>query len=134
MSVARGERTFMRVTHPLCPPSPRRAIAGWIVALAAMLLVCPRAGAETKIDVEVGWNNNFRPGRWSPMFVTATDDTQRQVVLELYAPHDRRYAMTIRQSFVIGPNPITVPIYAPLTYQLDETIFVLRDASTGKRL
>ena len=43
------------------------------------------------------------------------------MVLELYAPTDRSFAMRIQQGFAIGQTPQTIPLYVPLTYALDET-------------
>src|SRR5207237_4770338 len=77
----------------------------------------------------------FRPGDWTPLFITAgTDGESRQVIIELYSPTDSRYALKISQSFAVGPVPVTVPIYVPLSYQLDETTATLRDANTGRFL
>jgi hypothetical protein len=112
----------------------RQAFLAGVVLLTLFIPARAPARADTTISVDLGWNNFFRPGCFTPLFVTASNDAPRQVVLELYAPHDRRYAMTVRESFVVGPQPVTIPMYAPLSYQLDETIFVLRDASSGKRV
>src|SRR2546421_677384 len=103
--------------------------------LCAILLITPAvAFGDVKLSLDVGWDSWYRSGRWTPLFVTATDDAQRQVVLELYAPHDQRYALDIHEQFVIGPTRTTIAVYAPLSYMLDETAVVLRDANSGKRL
>src|SRR6266496_4849962 len=108
---------------------------GTIAPIAILLLLCANAWATVQLSVDVGWSNRYRPGDWTPLYVTAaTDGAPRQVVLELYAPTDRRYAMNISQSFAISQAPVTVPIYVPLSYQLDETVLTLRDANSGRRL
>src|ERR1051326_318540 len=93
-----------------------------------------RANAETLLSAEVGWANHYRMGRWVPVFVTASDPTPRDVILELYAPHDRRNAMRLHEAFTIGPAPITIPLYVPLSYNLDETTVTLRSATSGRGL
>src|SRR5437773_11622569 len=113
----------------------RRGISPCLLALIALLLPQTVAQAKVALSVDVGWNNRYRTGQWTPLYVSAaTDGESRQVVLDLYGPTDRRYAMKISQSFAIGPTPITVPIYVPLSDQLDETTVTLRDANSGRRL
>jgi hypothetical protein len=68
------------------------------------------------------------------MFITLADEKPRQVVVEVFAPTDRRYALTIQQGLAIGPTPVTIPIYVPLSYSVDETAIVVRDANTGRSL
>src|SRR5687767_9337215 len=104
------------------------------IAAALVLLCCASGFAKVKIALDVGSENNFRAGKWTPLFITLTDSSPRQVVLEIYSPTDRRYALNIRQGLAIGPQPVTVPIYAPLSYRLDETTITVRDANSGRRL
>ena len=106
------------------------------VAIAMLLLFCGAtpAFAKIKLAADVGWENKFRAGKWSPLFITAQDDSPRQVILEVYCPTDRRYALNVRQGLAIGPQPVTVPIYVPLSYRLDETAITVRDADSGRRL
>ncbi|MEA2733644.1 MAG: hypothetical protein QOE14_95 [Humisphaera sp.] len=114
---------------------PRRNVC---IALLAMLISCccfaAPAFAKVKIDVEVGWENKFRAGKWTPLFITLQDDSPRQVVVEIDCPTDRRYALNVQQGLAIGPQPVIVPLYAPLSYRLDETTVTVRDANTGRRL
>src|SRR5881628_1973869 len=96
-----------------------RNAGGWV--LLALLLLCRVAAAEVKLNLDVGWNGYYRAGRWTPLFVTLADTSKsRQALIELYTPTDRRYAVLIRQSLAIGPAPVTVPIYLPLSNQTDE--------------
>jgi hypothetical protein len=104
----------------------------WIVVFV-LGAIAPALG-QTSLSAEVGWENHYRPGRWTPIFVTAADASPRDVVLELYAPHDRRHAMRIQNGFTIGPSAVTIPLYVPLSYSLDETTLVLRSATSGRRL
>src|SRR4051794_30780473 len=89
---------------------------------AALTLLTLAAGARAKVemDVTLGWQGPYRVGRWTPLFITATDSLPRQVILEIYAPTDQNYAMKVRQSFPIGPTPVTRAIYVPLTYTLEQ--------------
>ncbi len=96
-------------------------------------IVSPTIGA-TQLQLDVGWGNRYRIGRWNPLFVTASDSRQRQTILEIYAPHDRRFAMNVRERLDIGPNPVTIPMLLPLSYMLNETTVVLRDRDSGRRL
>ncbi|MEO6436069.1 MAG: hypothetical protein ABIP55_09940 [Tepidisphaeraceae bacterium] len=101
---------------------------------AALFLGAAGASAKTAVDVSVGWGDRFRPGRWTPLYVTVSDSTQRQAVVEVYAPTDRRYAMRIREGLAIGPTPVTIPIYVPVSYELNETSISIHDADSYKRL
>ena len=106
------------------------------VAIAALLLLCCAHAtfAKVQIAVDVGWENKFRAGKWTPLFITLQDSSPRQVILEIYCPADRRYALNLQQGLTIGPQPVVVPIYAPLSYRLDETTLTVRDARSGRRL
>ena len=55
-------------------------------ALLLLLTVTPHAtGAspETQLDVTVCWNGAYRPGRWTPVYVSASDAKPRQVICEI---------------------------------------------------
>jgi hypothetical protein len=104
-----------------------------IVLLVVIGTVVPRATAAT-LDVQLGWEGAYRHMRWSPVFVTASDPKPRNVIIELYAPHDSIQSMTIRQMLTIGPMPTTVALYAPLTGNMDEISVKLIDGKTGKTL
>src|SRR4051794_2834240 len=92
-----------------------------LVFLFTLLSLIAGARADVAMSIDVGWDNHYRFGRWSPIFVTVSSDTPRQVEIDLYCPTDRRYAMSIGQSIVISPTAVTVPLYVPLSEALDET-------------
>src|SRR5687768_10831572 len=105
--------------------------------IIAALIAFSLAGtlrADLQIDVSIGWQGAYRGGRWTPIYVTATDNKPRQVILELYAPADQNYAMKVRQSFPIGPTPVTRALYVPLMYSLHQASITLHDANTLRRL
>jgi hypothetical protein len=98
----------------------------------ACLFLAGAALAETSLSIRMGWENVYRAGRWTPIYITASDPTPRQVDLELSAPHDGIFAMQIMQSFTIGPQERTFPVYAPTTYDLEQLTVTLRDSNTHK--
>ena len=119
------------------PRDRNRPGRNFCAALAALALLCCCASplvAKVQINVDVGWENKFRPGKWTPLFITLQESSPRQVVLEVYSPADRRYALNVRQGLTIGPQPVTVPVYVPLSYRLDETNVTVRDGNSGRRL
>src|SRR6185436_6907284 len=102
--------------------------------LLTLLLVAPPADlADVQLGVDVGWSNRFRGARWTPLYITLSNPQPRQVTLEVYSPTDRRYAMRTLQSVAIGPAPITVAIYTPMSYRVDEASVIVRDADSNKR-
>ena len=104
------------------------------LALTALFISAAPANAKVQLQVDVGWEGFFRPGRWTPLYITATDSAPRQVLIEVYCPTDRRYALTVLQGVAIGPSPVTVPVYVPLSYSVDETSIKIRDANTSRTL
>src|SRR5215217_5717642 len=123
----RYNRSFMRTG---------RANRGYFLSLflATLSLFAPAAAAKVQLSVDVGWSNRFRAGRWTPLYVTLADSSPRQVVVEVYTPTDHRYALRAVQGLAIGPTPVTVALYAPLSYRVDEASIVMRDANSNKRL
>src|SRR5439155_498913 len=105
-----------------------------LFALLLSLLTGAPAVATVQMDVTVGWSNRFRPGRWTPLYVTLAESAPRQVVIDIYSPTDRRYALRASQGLATGPSPVTVALYAPLSYRVDEAVVTVRDATSGKRL
>jgi hypothetical protein len=87
--------------------------------------------------LDIGWSGNYRAGHWTPIYVTAVDDSgalARTVTLDIVTPQGSSFALNIRNQFVVHPEPNTYLLYAPLGFRLDETVAVIRDAQTGKRL
>jgi hypothetical protein len=107
--------------------------------IAGIMLLCLALPAPGKVSMRVslGWDGVYRTGRWAPIFITLADpDAQpaRNVLLSFLAPHDNAFAMQIRSALAIGPEPRTVVLYAPLTWQLDDTVVMVLDGNTGRRL
>src|SRR4051794_6166733 len=112
-----------------------RSIARLLLLSAmALFAAAPPAHAKIQTNVDVGWSKLFRPGRWTPLYITLSDSAPRQVSIDIYCPTDRRYALRAMQNLTIGPSPVTVALYAPLSYRVDESVITIRDAASGKRL
>ena len=106
--------------------------AGFIAILLPSLVA---GAADTKLNVMRGWGQKERAGRWDPILVTASSPVPRNVVCEVVSPHQGSFAMAIRERFAIGPEPATFQLFAPTYYSpFDETVVVLRDADSGKKL
>src|SRR5438034_3343607 len=105
--------------RPLMPIGrANRGCALLLAVLSLLLAYCTPAWGKVQLSADVGWSNRFRAGRWTPIYITLTDSEPRQVNLEVYSPTDRRYALRAMQSVAIGPTPVTVPIYLPLSYRI----------------
>jgi hypothetical protein len=106
-----------------------------VIAIALLVWTSPLL-AQPTMSVEIGWGNNYRLGTWNPIFLTVSNSTNRQVLMEMTVPVSGADSMDIRQSFAIGPTPTTYALYCPLpqSYQLAESTITLRDAITRKRL
>ncbi|HEV8604419.1 MAG TPA: hypothetical protein VGQ99_03580 [Tepidisphaeraceae bacterium] len=106
--------------------------------LAVLLALLPAAAtAKVNLQVDIGWNGAFRAGRWAPVYITASDDAAlpaRNVIIEIMAPHDKTFALKILNPATIRPDPSTVLVYVPLTFQLEDTIAVIRDAGSFRKL
>ncbi len=92
---------------------------------------------DVLLDVEIGWGGPLRAGRWTPMFVTASDAlaTQakpRAVTIAVESEQGGTSVMQISQSAAIGPIPATFTILLPLS--LEAPVVTLRDQATGKTL
>lgn len=102
------------------------------LAVVVLLICASGAGAETLLQVDVGWGNFYRASKWAPMFVTMSDAAPRAVDVEVESPNGR-YAMTIHQGVTIGQRPVTIPIYAPLAWSLWQTSVTVR-GTNGRTL
>jgi hypothetical protein len=105
----------------------------WIF-FAVLLFIAAGVRADTTMEVRYGWGEYFSPGRWTPVYVTLSDPSPRNVLLELRTPTDSGVAMRIRQGVAIGPEPSTYLLLAPLTYDLSETVVTARDLDKRKLL
>lgn len=109
----------------------------WVsgVALLVGLLSANSGYCATQLDVEGGWGGQYRLGRWSPIFITASDPTTRNVVLDLLWPQGQSFRMSVRQNLTIGPNARTFRLQAPVGgWSGEEPSARLTDANTGKLL
>lgn len=102
--------------------------------LLLLLLLTAPAIAATTLDVQAGYDNRFRPGRWSPVIVTVSHDKPITARLDVRAANASSSVMQIRQSIGVGPQKQTYIVYAPLTMLYDPVRVTLSDAATGKRL
>jgi hypothetical protein len=95
----------------------------------------PLTRADTSLTVDLGWGSSYRLGRWAPVFVTASDDRTRAVMIEVYVPHDQIHGMVIRQFVTIGPTPSTFPLYAPFPNSMETlTVTIRADGPFGRKL
>ncbi|MGE5610060.1 MAG: hypothetical protein ACM359_12465, partial [Bacillota bacterium] len=107
------------------------------VLAVGLLCCCPAAWGKVSLRVEFGWEWKYQAGRWAPVFVTIADSNAqpaRNVRLEIFAPQDDLFAMRVFQQFAIHPEPTTYIVYVPLTYQIPDTVAIVRDAETGRKL
>ena len=111
----------------------RPAAFALLTTLAVALWAAP-AGAVVTLDVSVGWGDSYRPGRWTPVYVTAASDRARAVTITVDAPHGSAFGTLTRQPVTLNPGPATFPIYVPLGHNPDEITVTLRDAGTDRRI
>ncbi len=114
--------------------SLNRSIVRVTGVLLAMLMACGYAPAKTVMEIESGFDGRFRPGRWSPVFVTVKSDSPRTAIVELRVPNASASAMTIRQAIGVGIEQQKYVLYAPLSMLYDPLRATLIDAETGKLL
>jgi len=115
----------------------RASILHPLAAIVSLVWLCGTASATVSMTMQIGWDGAYRVGRWTPVFVTLADDTARparNVRMELLTPHDDTFAMRVVQQLAIRPEPTTFIVYLPLTYQARETLGVVRDAGSNKKL
>ena len=103
-------------------------------ALALFAALAGTAGAAVKLSAEVGWDGQYRAGRWTPVYITAASDPPRNAVLNVSAPHSSAFGMSVRRGISLSARPATYPIYLPMGSSLYELQITLTDAETGRRL
>lgn len=109
--------------------------ASGLVTLLA-LLVAP-AAAKVSVQVDFGWEKVYKVGAWSPVYITAVDpqaSPARLVQLEASLPYDRTHSLRVHKMWTIGPLPTTTIIYLPLNWHLEDTVLVVRDGESGRKL
>ena len=109
-----------------------------ISILAVLALLCPTlsAGAESGVDVRVGWGNTYRAGRWNPIYITSASTPPREVIAHVEGMHNAPHAMVVAHRFALSPDESTHVAFFPLgeSPELGRTTLVLRDATTAKRI
>jgi hypothetical protein len=85
--------------------------------LLALVLISP-AFAQVAISVEPGWGGSFRPGTWTPVFVTFSSETPISVVLETTSEHAGNSWMVSRQLVTSGPARTTIPVHVVPGYSM----------------
>ncbi|HEX8342334.1 MAG TPA: hypothetical protein VF624_15630 [Tepidisphaeraceae bacterium] len=105
-----------------------------IFVLLLMLLAASSASAKTKLDIQAGFSDRYRPGRWVPVTVVVQSDRPHSGVIELRVPNASSSTMTIRQQIGVGTAPQSYVLYAPLALQTDPLTATLFDAATNKVL
>src|SRR5882762_6305382 len=116
---------------------PMRRFLSRFLLLAAVLL--PSAAfARVNAQIDWGWNRAYRAGRWAPVYITMAEDDPaipaRNVVVQIVAPHDKTFGLRIYTGATIRSDPSTNLVYLPLTHELDETVAIIKDAATDKKL
>jgi hypothetical protein len=110
-------------------------IARFSFILCMLLCLVARGANQTKLQVQRGWGDQERSGRWNPLFVTASDPQPRNAILEIVTAHEGSFSMVVRERIAIGPNPQTFELFIPSHYSpWGQNVAVLRDAESGKRL
>src|SRR5437764_14804436 len=108
-----------------------------LLACLLMLSWGTEAMGRVALKIDIGWDGAFRAGRWAPVYLTIADDTAipaRNVIIEIVAPHDKTFALRILNPATIRQDPTTILVYVPLTLALDETICIIHDQSSFKKL
>jgi len=103
-----------------------------VYLLLAVVALTAQAGARVELAVDIGWDGIYRPGCWTPLFITVADTsavTARQAVLELRSPYDALSRLRVVQPLTLEARSTTYRLYLPLSYDLDATSATLRSAS-----
>ncbi len=99
-----------------------------------LLALTAAAPAAVRLTAEVGWEGHYAPGRWTPLYVTASADPPRNAILTVSAPHSSSFGVVVRRGIGLSTQPATYPIFVPLGGAQDELQISLTDADTGRRL
>ena len=68
----------------------------------------------TVLEGGFGWGGRFRPGRWSPAWLTLQATEPAPAVIEWYVPRPGREAMRIRLTATLNPRPRTYLAVLPV--------------------
>src|SRR5688572_13148223 len=88
----------------LSAPRSNRMNCRRIPILALLALLCPTlsAGAESGVDVRVGWGNTYRAGRWNPIYITSASTRPREVIAHIEGIHNAPHAMAVANRFALS--------------------------------
>ena len=106
----------------------------FLAPILALLALAATAPAAVQLSAEVGWDGHYRPGRWTPVYVTAAADPPRNAVLTVSAPHSGAFGMIVRRGIGLARQPGTYPIFLPLGAAENELEITLSDAQSGRRI
>lgn len=83
----------------------------------------------------VGWGNDLRLGRWTPVFVTVEDPQAREVDLQIHGSYgEKSEALWLHQTAVAEPRPDTYALLFPINAQLSRVEVIVSDLQTGRTL
>src|SRR4051812_41194712 len=100
--------------RPPCFPKPDKRSFRLCALAFCLLAILPSAlSAKVYLDVKAGFEGAFRPGRWSPVFVTVQSDKPMQAVVEMRVANASATVMEIQQVIGIGENKQTYVLYGP---------------------
>ena len=98
--------------------------------IAILLCLCAPLLADVALDVKIGFGERFRPGRWTPVFLTVTSDKPISIDADLRVANSSNTVMNIRQRIGAGPVSQTYAIYAPVSMLNDPARVTLFDAES----
>ncbi|MGD0770712.1 MAG: hypothetical protein ABSB42_21225 [Tepidisphaeraceae bacterium] len=99
------------------------------------LILISAAGGQEIRKVTVGWGNDLRLGRWTPVFVTVEDPQAREVDLQIHGSYgEKSEALWLHQTAVAEPRPDTYALLFPINAQLSRVEVIVSDLQTGRTL
>jgi hypothetical protein len=102
--------------------------------LLPLILVSAARGQEIR-KVSVGWGDDLRLGRWTPVFVTVEDSQAREVDLQIHGSYgEKSAALWLHQTAVAEPRPDTYALLFPINAQLSRVEVIVSDLQTGQTL
>jgi hypothetical protein len=109
-------------------------VAKRLAILLSLILVSALRGQEIR-KVTVGWGNDLRLGRWTPVFVTVEDSQAREVDLQIHGSYgEKSAALWLHQAAVAEPRPDTYALLFPINAQLSRVEVIVSDLQTGRTL
>jgi hypothetical protein len=105
-----------------------------LAILLPLILAATAVGEEIR-KVTVGWGDDLRLGRWTPVFVTVEDAQAREVDLQIHGPYgEKSEALWLHQTAVAEPRPDTYALLFPINAQLSRVEVIVSDLQTGRTL